>query len=152
MAAALGLVGGLVSGVMGFAQSSYQGQVAEMNADIAKDNAKRAVERSQIEQESQDLKAANVLGAQVVEQGASGLSLSSGSLLKSRKSARRLARLDALNVRQAGEIEKYNYLTDAANYKAQAAGARISGVGSLLGGFFSGVNSLVGSSTSSGWP
>src|SRR5262245_32460828 len=151
MAMALGLIGGIASGVMGMAQANYQGQVAEMNAEIAKDNAKRAVERSQIEQESQDLKAANALGAQVTEQGASGLSLSSGSMMRSRRSARRLARLDALNVRQAGRIEEYNYLTEAANQKAQAHASRISGVGSLLGWFFSGLNSLVGSSQSTGW-
>src|SRR5262245_64995073 len=106
MAMALGLIGGIASGVMGFAQSNYQAQVAEMNADIAKENAQRAGERAQIEQQTQDIQASNTLGEQVAEQAASGLTVSSPSLVKSRRSARRLARLDALNVRQAGEIER----------------------------------------------
>lgn len=150
MAMALGLVGGIASGAMGMMQANYQAQVAEMNADIAKDNAQRAGERAQIEQQTQDIQASNTLGEQVAEQAASGLTVSSGSLVKSRRSARRLARLDALNVRQAGEIERYNYLTQRANFKAEAQGARIGGVGSLLGGFFSGAQSLIGSSSSSG--
>src|SRR5262245_45852379 len=149
MAVALGAVGALASGVMGFAQSSYQASIAKMNQQIAKRNAVMTADRTQIEQENQDVKAANALGEQVSSQAASGLSLTSPSMVRSRQTARRLARMDALNIRQAGRIDEYNYMSAAATFKAQAAADRASRFGDLLGGFMGAAKSLIGSGSMS---
>jgi hypothetical protein len=148
MAVALGIIGPLISGVMGFAQASYQAKIADMNADIAKDNAGRAVFRSQVEQQDQDVQTAQMLGTQEAAQSASGISLNSESSRRIRKASRMLGRKDALNVRQAGEIEKYNYLVEAANQTAQGQMAKLGGIGSLLSGFIGAGSSLLGSASS----
>ena len=49
----LAAIGPILSGVMGFAQASYQAKVADMNASIANDNATRAIERSQVNEQTQ---------------------------------------------------------------------------------------------------
>ena len=148
--AAIGAIGAIVSGVMGMAQANYQAKVANMNAEIAKDNAKRAIERSQVEAKDQDALTREMIGEQVAAQGASGLSLTGGSAMKTRAAARRLGRRDTLNVRQAGELEAYQYKTDAMNYKAQAAATKAGGITGLLGSFFQAAESMVGQSSSTG--
>lgn len=148
--AALAIAGTVISagsavwqGVSGAQYANYQAQVADMNRRIALDNANRAIERSQVEQVDQDMQTLAMLGEQQAEQSASGLSLGSRSFRLTRKSARDLGRLDALNVRQAGELEAYAYKTDAANFKASASAARVQGRNSLVSGFLGAGQSLV---------
>lgn len=143
----LSAIGAIASGVIGFAQASYQAKVADMNAQIARDNAGRAIQKSQIDQQSQDAQTAAMLGTQEALQAGSGISLNSETSRRIRRSSAVLGRLDALNVRQAGEIEKYNYLTQAANAEAEARMAQLGGVGSLLSGFINAGSSLVGNTS-----
>lgn len=143
MAAAVGAIASIAQGVMGFMQASYQAEVAKMNAKIANENAKRSIQRSSIEQEDFDrMETAATLGEQEAAQGASGLSISSPSAIKTRATSRALGRRDALNIIQAGQIEAYNYRTQAANFKAEAKASKLSGFSSLLGGFIGGVGSF----------
>ena len=148
--AVLGAIGAIVGGVFSFAQASYQAKVAEMNADIARDNATRTIERSQVNEQEQDDQTRAMLGVQEAAQSASGLDINSESSRRIRKASRILGRKDTLNVRQDAEIEKYNYLVEAANQDAAAKMARIGGMGSLLSGFINAGGSLLGRSTSSG--
>lgn len=142
----LAAAGSVLSGVMGFAQSRYQAAIASRNAQIAKDNASRAVYKSQIDAQMQDTQTTAMIGQQESLQAASGLSLNSESSRRLRRSAAILGRLDTLNVRQAGEVEKYNYLTQAANFEAESRMAQFGGVGSLLGGFLGAAQSFSGTS------
>ena len=155
MAAAAAL-GGIVQGVTGFMTASYQAQVANMNAKVAQANADRARDRWQKDAEDNDFQTAALLGEQEVAQAASGVSLSGKSQIRTRQSARILGRRDTLNIRDAGELDRYNYLVQKANFKAEASAAKISGVSSLLGGFLSAAGSLpssmVGGSTSTAAP
>jgi hypothetical protein len=147
----LAAVGAIASGVIGMAQASYQGQVAKMNASIAKDNAKRVMQRSQVQEQDQGNLTAAMLGTQEAAQSASGLDLNSTTSRRIRKASAILGRKDVLNVRQDAEIEKYNYLTQAANFEGDAKSSQIGGIGSLLSGFINAGGSLVGQSTSSGY-
>jgi hypothetical protein len=147
IAPVLGAVSSIFSGIMGFASANYQASVAEMNAEVAQQNANRAIERSQVEQQEQDAAAMAMLGSQEAAQGASGLTLTGGSAQRTRRTARILARKDSLNIRQAGEIDKYNYLVQKENFKSEASAAGLTGMGSLLGGFLGGAQSLVGGSS-----
>lgn len=156
------VAGSIITGVAGYQQAKasqkaeeYQAEIQRMNADIARKNASRAIATSQIQQEDQDRAARAVLGEQVAEQAASGLSLGGRTQIATRRSARELARRDALNIRYAGEIEKYNFLQEASN---QEAGRQLSLMSadsygksaglSLLSGFVGGVGSLVGGAQS----
>ncbi len=135
--------GALIGGIAQKNASDYQAQVARMNAKIANENADRALERSQIEQQDQDTLTRAQMGAQEAAQGASGLSLTGGSQILTRKSAAMLGRRDALNVRQAGELEAYNYRTQAVNSEAQARMAKAQGQNALLGSYFNAGGSLL---------
>jgi hypothetical protein len=145
---ALASAGGTIMG--GMAQknaSDYQAQVARMNAQIAQENANRAIERSQIEQQDQDRLTQAQIGTQEALQGASGLSLSGGSQILTRKGAAELGRRDALNVRQAGEMEAYTYKTQAVNQEAGARLAKAQGSSALLGSWISAGGSLLSSAS-----
>lgn len=159
----IGVIGSLVGGIGTFmtmqAQSqmaAYQASIAEMNQRIAEDNARRAIERAQVMQVDQDMLSAGARGEQVAIQAASGLSLSGRSQMLTRKSAAELGRRDALNVRQEGELQKYQYLTEAANFGAQAqlknmeSSAYSTGAGfSLLSSFLKAPASLISGSPTS---
>jgi hypothetical protein len=144
---ALGFVSTAFQAVSSYQAYSYQAKVAEMNQEIANDNATRALERAQVEQQDQDSITLAMLGEQEAQQAASGLAFGSGSFRLARKSARELGRKDALNIRQAGELEAYDYRTQAANFGAHAEMAKASATNSLLGGFLSGTASLVSGAT-----
>lgn len=102
------------------AMAAYQAQIAEMNKRVAEENERRVQERAQVEQQDQDFEARAFIGAQEAAQSASGLALGGRSQIMTRRSAHELARRDALNIRQAGEIDAYNFRVDAANAGAQA--------------------------------
>lgn len=144
--------GTILGGISALAAGNYQKQVADMNADIAKQNAARAEDRGQIVQQETDNRTAAFLGQQEAAQSASGISLGSRSAIATRKTARELGRLDSLNVRQGADIEAYNYKVDAANQQAQGQMAQQSGVGTLIGSFFKAGGSLVGGSSSTANP
>ena len=148
----LSAAGTIVSGISALAAGNYQKQVADMNARIAKDNAARALERGQIVQQETDNRTKAFLGQQEAVQSASGISLTSRSAIATRRTARELGRLDALNVRQAADVESYNYQVDAVNQKAQGQMAQQAGVGTLIGSFFKAGGSLVGGSSSTSNP
>lgn len=141
---AFSVAGSLVSGFSAMSAANYQAKVAAMNAQIAEDNAKRAVTRSAVEAQDQDALTRAMLGEQEAIQSASGVSLASRSSVLTRKAAAELGRRDALNVRQAGELEAYGYRTDAMNMRAQGALAKMEGRNALLGSFLGAGASLVG--------
>lgn len=140
--AIIGAAGSIVGGIAANNQAQYQAEVAKMNEQIAKDNAKRAIERGAIEAEANDRQTAALLGEQEAAQSASGLTLTGESAMLTRKSARMLGRLDTLNVIQASNIEAYNYQTQAVNFNTQAEAAKMSGQASLIGAFFDAAGTL----------
>lgn len=148
--AIFGAVSAIAGGFMQMQQAQYQAEIAKMNEKIAKENAKRAIDRSQIEQEENDRQTRVILGEQEAAQAASGLSLTGKTQIRTRRAARQLGRVDALNIRQAGELEAYNYRVDAANFAAAAAAKKMEAQHSLLGGFLSAAGSLVGGADSLG--
>lgn len=145
--AALAAIGPILSGVIGFAQAQYQAQVAEMNQEVAQDNAGRAIQRSQVNEQDNDAQSLAMFGEQDAAMAASGLSINSDTNRRIRRSSRILGRRDTLNIRQDAEIEKYNHLVQAENFKAEAGSAKLGGFGTLLGGFIQGGGSLLGSGT-----
>ena len=144
----LSALGSVVSGVSALAAGAAQANMNKFNAQIAEDNAARAQERAQIEAQQQDDLTRGMLGEQEAAQSASGLSMTSKSSVLTRKSALKLGRLDTLNVRQAGDLEAYNYKVDAANQRMQGSLAMMSGASNMLGSFLSAGSSLIGKSTS----
>ena len=132
--AMVGAVGALASGAMGMIQANYQAQVAQMNAKIAKDNAHLASTRGGIEAQLQDMQAAKLQGEQISQQAASGVSLTGDSQMRTRAEARLFANADRMRIRENANYEAHGYRVQAANFKADAANARTSGIASMVGG------------------
>jgi hypothetical protein len=132
-AAALAAGATLVKGVGDFSSGMYQSKVAEMNSKVAQDNARRALQRSDVEAVENDRLTAEMLGEQEAAQGASGLSLTGKSFAANRARTRILGRRDTLNIRQAGQIENYNYKVQRQNFRAESKSAKTSAYLGLAG-------------------
>lgn len=142
-AAATSIIGTGVGVASAIGQGNYQAAVAEQNAKIAQQNAQRATDRAAIEAQENDLLTRGMLGQQMAAMSASGVSTDSPSFLMTRRAARTRGRLDTLNIIQGGQLENYNYLTDATNQRAVAAGARSQGYANAFGTALGGVGSLI---------
>lgn len=143
--------GGAIAG--GIAQANaanYQAHVADINKQIALENANRAILRSQEEARQQDEQTRALLGAQEAEQSASGLKLGGRSFALTRKAAAELGRQDTLNVRQAGELESYKFKTDVVNAQASSDLYHMQASNALLQGFLDAGSSIIGGARSSG--
>lgn len=149
MAAIAAVAGPLVSGVTGMMQSSYQAKVAKMNAQVAQENADLASTKSEIDAQESDNQYASLLGEQENAQAASGVTLSGKSQILTRNAARHAAQSDSMKLIQAGQVERYGHLVEKANFKAEAAAAKTSGMMSLIGGVIGAAGAIPGSLSSS---
>jgi len=143
-AAAIGAGGSLIAGVGDMNNGLYQSQVANYNAKIAKQNAIRTQERAQLEAQENDRQTAEMLGSQEAIQGASGLSITGKSAAAVRARTRVLGRRDTLNIRQAGDVESYNYKVQQAQFKAQSKALKTSAYIGMAGDVLSAAGSIVG--------
>jgi len=132
--AVLGIVGTLVSAVGAVSGQMYQAQVARNNADIARQNAALAGERTQAQAKSNDEQTSALIGEQLAVQSASGLDTNSGSTLRVRQSTNRLGTQDTFNIRQQGAYDIQGYLQQANNFDSQAQASSMNAVFAGLGG------------------
>jgi hypothetical protein len=153
MAAAIGIIGGVVSAMgaiqQGKAQAdaaNYQAQVARNNEIIALQQAAYTRQEGAAKAQQQDLQSAQLIGKQKATLGASGVDIESGSPLEIQASQASLARLDALTVQSNAERKAWGFDVEATNQKAQAGlyhmqaanakkAATLAAFSSLLGGF-----------------
>lgn len=141
-------VGSAVVGTIGaINQANFQSQVANNNAAIAEDNARRAVFESQVEAQETDFAARDELGQLLAQQGASGLSLGSGSFALRRKGQEELAAKDRGFIRNQGEVQATRFRQQANDQRAEAAQAKAAGRNALISGAFEVGTSLVSGAT-----
>lgn len=148
ISAIVGAVGSIMSAVAQAQAAEYQAKIADMNAQISRDNATRAIQASQIDQQEQDSQAKALIGEQLASQSASGLELGGKTQVATRNSAKILSRKDALAVRYGGEMDKYNYLVEEANQTASGQLYRMQASSSMLAGFLGATQSLLGAASS----
>lgn len=149
---AVGVVGAIMSASASAQAAQYQAAIYQRQEEVNKINAARAIETAQQQQLEQDQQTRAFLGEQLAAQSASGLRIGGGSAMLTRKSARELGRLDALNIRQAGEVEAYNWKVGAADAAASASFAKMQANNSLLEGAFAAGGTLVGGLSKINWP
>jgi hypothetical protein len=144
----MAVVGGLLSAGMGIMQGVYQSQVASNNAKIARWNANAAIQRSQVEAYDSDMKNRGLEGEIVSSQGASGLALTGASAERTRSTAAKLARQDALRIRYAGDVEAWNYNAQSKQFEAQSQMSLLGGFAEGIGGLAQAYSSLTSQSSS----
>ena len=136
-----------LSTVGGIQQSKFQSQVALNNAAIAEDNARRSVFEAQVEAQETDFAARDELGQLLSQQGASGLSLGSGSFALRRKGLEELAAKDRGFIRTQGEVQATRFRQQASDQRSASAQAKAAGRNALISGAFDIGTSLVSGAT-----
>lgn len=140
----LSAIGSIQQGQSNAAAATYQSQVADRNKQINLVNAQRAIARSRAESQQVEEQNRALYGAQEAAQSASGLSLFGRSQILTRKSARELGRRDVLNVRQAGEVEAYNFQMAAQDNATQSDFLQQQASDSALAGWLGAASAVVG--------
>ena len=142
--AAVSAVGTVVGTMANMQAASYQAAVAARNAEIMEMNARREIDRAQVETQDYGEKAREQIGALIASQGASGISLQSGSPMLRQRSAERLAQRDAFRLRSDTELAAERMRQGAADARADAEMARSRRSFSLLSGIFDTGSTLIG--------
>lgn len=118
-------VGSAIVGTMAQMQAlEYQAAVAARNQQIAEENARRELERSQVEQQDWSEEARGQLGQLLAALSASGVAIDAGSAALQRRGARGLAQRDASRIREEGVSRADRMYQQAADFGADARGAR----------------------------
>jgi hypothetical protein len=131
----VGIAGVVASTSAQMQANDYQRMVAERAAATNEENAQRTINAAQAAQQDQDRQTRALIGQQIATQSASGLKLGGRSQMLTRKTARELGRLDALNIRQAAEVDAYNFRVAGADAMAESQFMRTANSNALLSGF-----------------
>ena len=140
----VGVAGAVVSANAAQQSANYQAQIAERNRQVMELNAQRSITAAQEEQLRTDETTRALLGQQIAAQSASGLSIGGKSQMLTRKSARMLGRMDALNVRAQGEVDAYNFRVAAQDAGDASKFYKSTGQNAMLAGFLEGTGVVLG--------
>lgn len=144
IAIGLGVAGAVVNTTATIAANNYQSEVLARNAALMEQNAQRSVQAASAASLQQDQMTRALLGEQIATQSASGLKIGGKSQMLTRKSARELGRLDAENIRYAGDVEAFNYRQLAQDAESEIQFRKQSNTFALLGGFLDAGGAVIG--------
>ena len=147
---AVSAVGAISAGQAASKNAAYQSQIAQMNANIATQNARYAIEQGQQKEQAQQLKSRAQIGGMIAAQGANGLDVNSGSNLQTVEGAADLSRLDALTIRNDAAREAYNFQTQSVSDTAQAGLLKSQSSQDLTSGYIGAGSSLLSAASSVG--
>lgn len=130
--------GSIMQGVSQSQAANYQAQVARNNQVIAQQNAKLAIQEGGVQEQAQREKTSQLIGGEIAQEAASGVSPNSGLALNVRSSAAETGELDALTIRYNSQLAARNAEISGMNYGAQAglysSQANWASMNSILGG------------------
>src|SRR5271168_1228287 len=112
--------GALYSGIAASQAASYRATVARNNAQIANQNATRAIAAGQQQAQNRSLQNAAAYGGIKTAQAANNIDVNSGSALDVQASQRAKGQLDAENTLYNSQIQAYGYRINATSDTAQA--------------------------------
>lgn len=136
-------LGTLSSGIASSRESTYQAQVAQNNATIARQNAEYSAAAGVAQAENVGLEAANRLGQVKAAQGANNIDVNSGSAKTVQESERESGELSEANTEQNAILQAYGYQTQATGYQAQAGLERYASAQAVPGSVLSAGGSLL---------
>lgn len=141
---AIGAAASLYGGLSAMQQANYQAEVAKNNARIAEMNAVRASTVGGIEAQMKDLEFRQLMGQQITEQAASGVSLSGSSQIRARNATRLFAAGDRQTITENAQMENYNYRVEAVNQRSAAKAAKAEGKAAMIGGILGAAGAIAG--------
>ena len=126
------------------ASAEYSAKVSNMNAGIANENARDALERGKIDEQAKRREIAQITGAQKAGFASSGIDTTFGSPLDMVVDTAMMGEVDALTIRSNAAREAYAYNTDAVNNNASASMSLASAKSARIGGKLSALGSVLG--------
>ena len=140
----IGAAGQVIQGISASRAANYRARVAQMNQQIAQDNARRERFAGQIAAQDADFEARQLIDQLIAQQGASGITIGLGSAGMVLESTRRTARLNAKRIQQQAELKARDSEIDALQFGAQAGLAKSEARGALTSGIVGGLSSVLG--------
>lgn len=158
MAAPLALVGlgssiagGLVQaqgqeklGEANLIQNYYQSGIAQMNAQIAAQNADYALNAGEQQAMTRGIAGGQTLGQIIASQASSGLDVRSGSAAQVQASEKQAIGLDTAQIRTNAWKSAYDYNVQATNFEAQSQLYQMAGQNAAAAGQISAESSILG--------
>lgn len=136
IATAVSAVGSAASTVTAMQQSTYQARVADRNAKMEDAAARDAIERGKLEDQRYQRQMSQQQGAQRAALAANGVDVNFGNAAAVREDLARAGQEDSQTIRENAMREARGFELSAANYRAQAAGARQARTGQAISGAF----------------
>ena len=144
VAGAVAAAGLLVQGVQGMMQGQYESRVARQNAQLEVDRARDSIDRGR--QESRDFwrNVGQLKGQQEASLAANGVDLGFGTPLTIQQDTQAGANQDAATLYRNINDRTKGFEINAANYRSEAAAARMRGRAALGNSVFQAGSSLMG--------
>ncbi len=133
-ATAISSLGSLASVASGLQQARYQESIADFNARMSDAAAADAIERGKIENLMHGRRVAQMKGTQQATMAANAVDPGFGSALQTLTDTAMMGAEDSYFIGQNAVREAMGYDISAASYRGQAASARSSRAGIILGG------------------
>ncbi len=143
----LGYKAAKAEGQAGYNQAMYQAGVAQMNAQIAKQNADYARGVGEVEAQQRGFKTRAQIGSTRAIQGASGLDVNRGSAVRVRESIADVGAHDVEIVRNNAARKAYGHEVEAANATAQGRLYEASAINAKTSAKYKAYSSLISGAT-----
>jgi hypothetical protein len=125
-------------------QNYYQSGIAQMNAQIARQNADYAINVGEQQAQTRGLAGGQQLGQIVAAQASSGLDVGSGSARAVQESQREIIGLDTTQIRSNAAKAAYDYNVQAANFDATSQLYQMAGTNAAQAGQIQAESSILG--------
>lgn len=136
-------LGSIAQGRAASNSAKYNAAVAANNAIIADQNAKWASQEGNAKVSAQGIRNAQNMGTLKANQGASGVTVGTGSNAEVQASQAAIGQLDAMTIRSNAAREAYGYLTQSNSFKAQEQLDRSQAKYAKQAGYLGAANSLL---------
>ena len=148
-----GAVGSIFSGQAQSNMYTYQAGIAQMNAQIAKQNASYALAAGEVSAQQQGMKTRAEIGQTKATQGAGGLQVGSGSNVQVQKSEKEIGDENAALTRANAARQAYGFQVEAVQDTAQSQLDLMAAENAKTAGTIGAFSSLLGggASVSSKW-
>jgi hypothetical protein len=142
--AAIGAGGALFKGFASSSMYGYQAQIAQMNAQIARQNSAYESALGETQAQQSGMKTRAIIAETKAGQGASGLDLTSGTSVEVRASEAELGAEDQSMIRSNAARRAYGYEVQASQDVAQANLDKAASSNSIISGLFDAGSSILG--------
>ena len=142
MAMAIGLIGGIISGIGSLMAAQAQAKAANYNAQVADINAKTAVLQAGADAKQQRREKFRTLGKLRATAGASGVDMT-GSALDVATDNFLEYELQERNIVYGGNVQNADFKNKATGYRMEATAAKTAGAIGFLSGVAGGVGNAL---------